>query len=738
MKMRKWIAILLILLTFIPFSVMADDKDLKVSPRNVESGGIKLDSQVYDYGQYEAVTHIKDSWNPFSSETLDKAFNQTANFFFSLTKIVASLIDTAIDKLYSLSLIDNVADQIANVSELVYNNLYESLGVLLITIAVLQIFFYYSAGRSSMKAGRTTLTLLAVIAISMIWFSNAGYYLKTMNGLSNEVQGVIMRAGIPLAGDKVTKGEELKGSLAILRNSYFNLVVKKSYLIMNYGTPDEKEITKDDKKDGNRITDLLEYKTDKEGYKKRAEIAEKEADELKNAYMSPSTLSEKIGITFCSFLFSLILGIPLLVLAFLNVGIQILILAFSIILGVSLLIAILPNFSNSGWKNFERVVGMFITKAFIGLAILFIFVLVQLMERFIPPLTANMYMLNIIATAASMFVTYKFRDKIIDVATGGRITSLDGGALKQVYEKGVKQPASKVTSLTKKAVSGVAGAVGGPAAAVAANKAKERVANRSTQGAQEKLQRNAQKPTGETNKEAKPGKTPVLSRLRKKAVNLPASLKDKAKTTKEALTEDLPLNAKHTAAKAKHQVKQAKDNVVNLPKRVRNTLQEDRREGDAERQANQEARLQRRQQKQTEIKEFAKSSSNNDSTTQPYRRQPQVQLQQRSLQDVKKNSVTAPENHEPQKPVQQPQIQRQTQQNIKPQTNEPVTRNVPNHDRQEIKQPSQAPVSEQVNRPVQHNDIHAQQYRMQQLQTEKQVSAGIVRERNVTRKSNKE
>ncbi|CAI8815876.1 TrbL/VirB6 plasmid conjugal transfer protein [Bacillus pseudomycoides] len=683
MKMRKWIAILIILLTFIPFSVRADDKDLKVSPRNVESGGIKLDSQVYDYGQYEAVTHIKDSWNPFSSETLDKAFNQTANFFFSLTKIVASLIDTAIDKLYSLSLIDNVADQIADVSEMVYDNLYESLGVLLVTVAVLQIFFYYSAGRSSMKAGRTTLTLLAVIGVSMIWFSNAGYYLKTMNGLSNEVQGVIMRAGIPLAGDKVTKGEELKGSLAILRNSYFNLVVKKSYLIMNYGTPDEKELTKDDKKDENRITDLLEYKTDKEGYKKRAEIAEKEADELKNAYMSPSTLSEKIGITFCSFLFSLILGIPLLVLAFLNVGIQILILAFSIILGVSLLIAILPNFSNSGWKNFERVAGMFITKAFIGLAILFIFVLVQLMERFIPPLTANMYMLNIIATAASMFVTYKFRDKIIDVATGGRITSLDGGALKQVYEKGVKQPASKVTALTKKAVSGVAGVVGGPAA----NKAKERVANRSTQGVQDKAQRNVQKPTGETNKEAKPGKTPVLSRLRKKAVNLPANMKDKAQTAKEAITEDLPLNAKHTAAKVKHQAKQAKDNVVNLPKRVRNTLQEDRREGEAGRQANQEARQQRRQQKQSEIKEFTKSSSSADSVKQPYSRQPQMQPQQRSIQDVKKNSVTAPvqENHESQKPIQQSQLQRQTQQNIKPQTNEAVIRNVSNHDKQEVK-----------------------------------------------------
>ncbi|MEM5663095.1 hypothetical protein AAHB94_00920 [Bacillus toyonensis] len=58
--------------------------------------------------------------------------------------MTASLIDTAIEELYGLNAIDRVADKVANVSNLLYDNLYQSLGILLFVIAVLQIFFYYS------------------------------------------------------------------------------------------------------------------------------------------------------------------------------------------------------------------------------------------------------------------------------------------------------------------------------------------------------------------------------------------------------------------------------------------------------------------------------------------------------------------------------------------------------------------------------------------------------------------
>ncbi|MBJ8031249.1 CD3337/EF1877 family mobilome membrane protein [Bacillus cereus group sp. N21] len=692
MKIRKFwmVFVLLFAFVFIPSHILADDKDLKVKPRNVESGGVKIESQVYDYDQYEALTHIEDSWNPFSSETLDRALNSTANFFFNLTKITAELIDTAIEELYSLNAIDRVADKVANVSDLLYDNLYESLGILLFVIAVLQIFFYYTFEGNSMKAGRTTFTLFAVIAVSMIWFSNAGYYLKTMNGLSNQVQGQVMKAGIPFSDNKVTKGKELEGSLAILRNTYFDLVVYKSYLLMNYGTPDEKKILKEDK---NRIKNLLEYKTNKDGYKEREKIVEKEANDLDNSYMSPSTVSGKIGVAFFSFLFAITLGIPFLVVAFLNIALQILILAFAIVLGVSLILSILPSLSQSGWKNFEKLIGIALMKAFVGLAILFMFVVVQLMKDFFPPISQGMYMLNIIATAIVLFFVYKYKDKIIEVATGGRVSMDGANPVNQLYNKGVKQPASKATQLAKMAVGGAAGYTAG--------KVQERISNRKGQNDSQNEQKVAENGKGTgvggvQEQRSNARKTGKLAQFRKKALNLPADLKDKAKTAKEAVTEDLPLNAKHAALKAK-------DNVVSMPERAKKAMKKDLRHGERERQMNQQSRQQKREEKRAAVERMEQAhaesavakqgqSPKGESKTQQERKpqipkapqEPQIKKEQQRPQTQQPQPKRQPIKAQPQpkrEPVQQ--VQQNEVVKEKRQNQEPPIRN--NNQQQEVK-----------------------------------------------------
>lgn len=658
MKSKKyWITfVMLFAFIFVPGHILADDKDLKVKPKNVESGGVKLESQVYDYNQYEALTHIEDSYNPFSSETLDKGLNAIANLFFNLTKMAASLIDTAIEELYGLNAIDRVADKVANVSDMLYDNLFESLGILLFTIAVLQIFFYYSFQQNSAKAGRTTLSLILVIGVSVLWFSNAGYYLKTMNNVSNEVQGQVMKAGIPFSSDKVTKGKELDGSLAILRNTYFDLVVYKSYLLMNYGTPDEKKILKDDK---DRIKNLLEYKTNKDGYKEREKIVEKEVNDLNNSYMAPSTVSSKIGVAFFSFLFAICLGIPFLVVAFLNIALQILIIAMAIILGVSLLLSILPTFSQSGWKNFEKLIGISLMKAFVGLAILFMFVIVQLMSEFFPPLTQGMYMLNIVATAVVLFVVYKFRDKIIETVTGGRV-SLDGAnPMQQLYNKGVKQPASKATEIAKMAVGGAAG--------YTASKVQERISNRKGQNDSQNDPQIAQNSPvlGVSNvqeQRANARKTGKLAQFRKKALNLPANLKEKAKTAKESVKEDLPLNAKHAALKAK-------DNVVNMPDRAKQAVKRDLQQGERERQTNREERQQRREAKRADIERMQQASGNGN--LQETKKEPQ------QPSTVSKGEQRTQQGRTPQqiRPQQEPQIKReQPQQEQQPKLRKQETR----------------------------------------------------------------
>ncbi|MEM5663097.1 hypothetical protein AAHB94_00930 [Bacillus toyonensis] len=82
-------------------------------------------------------------------------------------------------------------------------------------------------------------------------------------------------------------------------------------------------------------------------------------------------------------------------------------------------------------------------------------------------------MLNIVATAVVLFVVYKYRDKIIEVATGGRVSLEGANPMSQLYNQGVKQPASKATELAKMAVGGAAGYTAG--------KVQERISNRKGQ-----------------------------------------------------------------------------------------------------------------------------------------------------------------------------------------------------------------------------------------------------------------
>ncbi|MCC2441838.1 CD3337/EF1877 family mobilome membrane protein [Bacillus paranthracis] len=695
MKYKKYLItfVLMFVCIFIPTHILAEDKDIKVEPQNVESGGVKLQSKIYDYEQYEAVTYIEDSWNPFSSETLDRALNSIANLFFSLTKMTANLIDTAIEELYGLNAIDRVADKVANVSDLLYDNLYQSLGILLFVIAVLQIFFYYSFEKNSMKAARTTFSLFAVIAVSMIWFSNAGYYLKTMNSVSNELQGQVMKAGIPFSGETVKKGEELDGSLAILRNTYFDLVVYKSYLIMNYGTPDEKKILKDDDKE--RITKLLEYKTNKEGYKEREKIAKKEATELDNVFMSASTVSGKIGVAFFSLCFAILLGIPFLVVAFLNIALQILLLAFAIILGVSLLLSILPAFSQSGWKNFEKLIGIALMKAFIGLAILFMFVIVELMKSFFPPVSQGMYMLNIVATAVVLFVVYKYRDKIIEVATGGKVSLEGANPMQQLYNKGVKQPASKATEMAKMAVGGAAG--------YTASKVQERISNRKGQNDSQNDPQIAQNSpvlgVGNVQEQrANARKTGKLAQFRKKALNLPANLKDKANTAKEAVKEDLPLNAKHAALKAK-------DNVVNMPERAKQAMKRDLQQGEKERQMSQQARQEKRAQKRADIERMEQAHTKSGVVNQEQQASQPKKETRFQQQDRKPQTQTPPKEPQKKEPLQheqqpQPKIQQEREPYVRQQ---PIQKQTVETKPQP--QPQSQPKRQSVQQPVKQDEV---------------------------------
>ncbi|MBC2262760.1 hypothetical protein HCB45_14500 [Listeria sp. FSL L7-0091] len=428
LKKNKWILITVLLCAVIffifPFnSGIAEDGQNTVGANSVKKGGIELLSKKYDLSHYESLTSTEDEG--MLSSAFIGGMNAIANFFFSITKLIGEVIDTGIGYLYSLDAIKLLSEKIGGISELLWDNLYASFGILFFLVAVLQIFFTVVVKKNGVAAGKKAFMLFLVIGISFIWFSNSSWYLKSINKLSTETQGVIMKAGTAFSADsgqKITKGQELDGSLAVMRNAYFSIVVEKPYLLMNYGTPDKAQILKDD---SSRIDRMLSFKMTQAGLESKKKEVESEINDLGNNAMNASNVSNKMGVSFLSMIFAILLGIPLLLITFLNLLLQVLALGIALLLPISFIVSFIPSFANSGWKTFGKLVGVFLLKALVGMVILFVFLIITIMDTIIPTTNTGMYFLNGIAIAVCIILLIIFRDKMIALVTAGMVSSLD-------------------------------------------------------------------------------------------------------------------------------------------------------------------------------------------------------------------------------------------------------------------------------------------------------------------------
>lgn len=427
-KKNKWILVTVLLCAVIffifPFNPgLAEDGQNTVEANSVKKGGIELLSKKYDLSHYESLTSTEDEG--MLSSAFVGGMNAIANFFFAITKLIGDVIDTGIGYLYSLDAIKLLSEKIGGISELLWDNLYASFGILFFIVAVLQIFFTVVVKKNGVAAGKKAFMLFLVIGISMIWFSNSSWYLKSINKLSSETQGVIMKAGTAFSADsgqKITKGQELDGSLAVMRNAYFSIVVEKPYLLMNYGTPDKVQILKED---SNRIDRMLSFKMTQAGLESKKKEVESEINDLGNNAMNASNVSNKMGVSFLSMIFAILLGIPLLLIAFLNLLLQVLALGIALLLPISFIVSFIPSFANSGWKTFGKLVGVFLLKALVGMVILFVFLIITIMDTIIPTTNTGMYFLNGIAIAVCIILLIIFRDKMISLVTAGMVSSLD-------------------------------------------------------------------------------------------------------------------------------------------------------------------------------------------------------------------------------------------------------------------------------------------------------------------------
>ncbi|AMM96336.1 CD3337/EF1877 family mobilome membrane protein [Bacillus pumilus] len=461
MKKRSLIITLLALVILVSSVtlVFADDKegDKTVKPKIEKIGGVDLEISRFPLEHYQAHNQAEDGM-------IKGAIVSLSNVMLGTTQIIVLVVDKAMDLFMSAEPIDNFSDAITSVSKDMYKVLKKSFGEIIFVFLIgFLVYLFFIRGNFKEGMRRFALFFLVMI-VAGLWVNKAGYWVESLNALSIEGQGKLITVGNKLVDsfsgktdsslsmDDVKKGQELKGTTAVLRNFYFDAALKSPYLVTNYGTPNEKTILKkgDGKGGLDRIDTLLSFKLTSEGQSaKKKFINDKEVKEYKNQSIAEGSIYAQLGYSFIGLLAAISLGVPFFLIPFLNFLIQIIVLAIALFLPMAFILSYVPQFAYSGFVSLGRMLALFVMKAMLTFVLIFVYAICVITNKTIPPTNLGMYFLNVAAISAILIVSFLKRDKIIKFVTAGKVQSVDANLLENT-RKQVVQPswegAKKVSS----------------------------------------------------------------------------------------------------------------------------------------------------------------------------------------------------------------------------------------------------------------------------------------------------
>ncbi|MCR6617276.1 hypothetical protein WKI57_02680 [Bacillus velezensis] len=470
MKKKKILivsAVILLFLTIITaVSTIAADGDTTTQPKIEKSGGVELESKRFPISRYQAN-------NEASDEMLKGPFVGMTNVTFSFAGNIVRVVDAGMDIMYNLKPIDKFADSITNVSKTVYKSLKKNFGeALFIFVGGYVVYLFFVRG-SAKDAMRRSILFIVVLVIGGLWVANSGYYMKAFNALSVELQGKLLKAGNGLIGIvenegiyadalKIEKGKEMEGTVAVMRNVYFDIALKKPYLIVNYDQTSAAKINEkgDSKEELSRIDKLLSYKLSDEGQKEKQKyIEETEIKKYNNDTMTSGNVFNQLGESVIAVVSAIAIGIPFLALAFLSFLLQIIALAIVFFIPFAFIIAYVPQFAMSGFVALGRLLSVYLLKAMLSILILFVYVLCFMVDTLVPPNGFGMYLLNTVVLAAVMWIAIKKRDSIVQFVTAGKVVSVDNNMVDNMRKEYV-QPSWEAAKKGAGRLSGAIGQIG--------------------------------------------------------------------------------------------------------------------------------------------------------------------------------------------------------------------------------------------------------------------------------------
>lgn len=367
----------------------------------------------YDLDSYQSIVTAKSAWHWVDNNILGIQ-NTITNMGYSVNKMVWDGFDTVIYYVMKANIFNDYADTIGNISKTMYDHLFKSVGLLLVVIAVVFIAYLFIFG-SPEKAFKQFLLMGMVLTFSTVWFSQSGYFMKVINGVTTELQADVMSAGSINGGQLVETadtGDSMKNATNALRTSYFEMSVSEPYYLMNYGTAKIDEAKKHTQ-DGDVGEFLAKDFTEKSKEDIATAIGNIKDDGLKkNEYLSPDQLPYKMAIAWLSVFSTVFFGVIQALIAVMNLVIQFGAVLIDLILPIMAILSLLPRFNNLFYGGIKGMVMILLSKSVLGVVMLgFRFILVAV-DGIVPRTSVGLYMGNAFLKTLIIVMLYAFRKPI--------------------------------------------------------------------------------------------------------------------------------------------------------------------------------------------------------------------------------------------------------------------------------------------------------------------------------------
>lgn len=281
------------------------------NPVGEPSHAVKPKIEKYDLSHYRSIYSEKGDWNPFGQEEISRQINNVSDFFFSMTKILAGVTDYAIENLFQLDVINDFADKIGDFVGDIYQKLLSNLAITLFIIVCFNAFIIFSVQGNAREALKRAFLIMCLIGFGVGILANAGNIIRGTNNIGKDLNNIIMNSTSSIDGN-IDYIHENSG-MNHIRNQLFDMTIYRTYLVMNYGTVDEKEIKAKGK---DRIDNILKQDFSKKGQDEIDKIVKNEVEKKDNKYMTQGYVFQKLAISVIGFIITVFMSIVFLSISF--------------------------------------------------------------------------------------------------------------------------------------------------------------------------------------------------------------------------------------------------------------------------------------------------------------------------------------------------------------------------------------------------------------------------------------